>query len=183
MIIQQAQSLNFCPHLRFYTFRHLNHNFLPPKLYNRAICSGSAIAPRPSPSTRSASIHPRFGNLKGQPLFAVSLYPERTARINGRDVPPAIALAFIRQNRDLLDDPRTIIGAWYNAEEDTTYLDVTVVLSEENAAVQLGERYNQIAIYGLEREEKIELGGTGEAAGNVPPEAERLLLLKIAEEK
>ena len=100
-------------------------------------------------SEGGASIHPRFGNLKGQFLFAVSLYPERTVRINGRDVPAIIVLAYMRQNSDLLADPRAIIGSRYNADEDTTYLDVTVVLSDQEEAVHLGERYNPIAIYDL----------------------------------
>lgn len=121
-----------------------------------------------------ASIHSRFGNLKGQPLFAVSLYPERTARINGSDVPAVIVLAYIRQNRDLLEDPRAIIGSWYNADEETSYLDVAVVLSDEAVAAQLGEQYNQIAIYDLAREQEIELGGTGEENTNTHAEAERL---------
>src|SRR5438132_31108 len=56
-----------------------------------------------------ASVHPYFGDLEGQALFAVSLYPERTIRINGREISSELVAAFCRQNADLLQDPRLVI--------------------------------------------------------------------------
>ena len=121
-----------------------------------------------------ASIHPCFGDLKGQTLFAVSLYPERTVRINGSDIPAELVAAFYRQNADLFQDPRLILGTWYNADEEVTYLDVTVVFSRRQEAFALAATYNQIALYDLVQETEISLGGTGEEPPDLPPENQRL---------
>ncbi len=121
-----------------------------------------------------ASIHPHFGDLKGQALFAVSLFPERTARINGRNLPPEVIQAFLRQNVDLLRDPRVILGTWYNVDEEITYLDIAVVVGDYSEAVRLGQMYNQIGIYDLAQEVEIDIGGTGEATPAMLSERERL---------
>jgi hypothetical protein len=128
-----------------------------------------------------ASVHLHFGDLRGQSLFAVSLYPERTVRIEGREIPREVVIAFCRQHKDLLGDPRVVIGTWYNTEEDITYLDVTAICCEMQEAVTLGQRYNQIALYDLEHDAEIDLGGTGEEPPDIPPEHERLPLLQRGE--
>lgn len=43
----------------------------------------------------------------------------------------------------------------------SSYLDITTVLTDRNAAVRLGKQYNQIGIYDFERAEVIETGRTG----------------------
>lgn len=115
-----------------------------------------------------------FGGLAGQRLFAVSLYPERTVYLSGHNVPEQVLRAFIRQNRELLSDPRNSVGTWYNPDEDQTYLDVTATLPDRRQAVTMGERYNQEAIYDLGRGELIELRVTGKPAADVPAEGKRL---------
>lgn len=115
-----------------------------------------------------------FGNVADQELFAVSLYPERSVQVRGRSVSTRRLLAFVIQNQDLLADPRTAIGTWYNEEDDTTYLDVTAVLPDREQAVALGRQYNQIAIYDLLRGEEIATGGTGEPLPEAPPQPYRL---------
>ena len=121
-----------------------------------------------------ASIHPCFGDLKGQTLFAVSLYPERTVRINGNEIPVELIAAFYRQNADLFQDPHLILGTWYNADEDITYLDVAVVFPERQEAVLLAVTYNQIALYDLGGETEVSIDGTGEELPDMPPENQRL---------
>jgi hypothetical protein len=115
-----------------------------------------------------------FGNVAGQELFAVSLYPERSVQVLGRLVPTRRLLAFVAQNQDLLRDPRNAIGTWYNGDDDVTYLDVSTTLPDREQAISLGRQYNQIAIYDLLRDEEIETGGTGEPLADAPPEMLRL---------
>jgi hypothetical protein len=115
-----------------------------------------------------------FENVVGQELFAVSLYPERSVQVRGRLIPARRLRSFLAQNQDLLRDPRIAIGTWYNEDDDTTYLDVTAMLSEREQAISLGQQYNQIAIYDLLRDEEINTGGTGEPLLDVPPEMHRL---------
>lgn len=130
-----------------------------------------------------ASIHPRFGDLKGQALFAISLYPERTARINGSEIPPELIAVFYRQNADLFEDPRLILGTWYNADEEITYLDVAAVFSQPREAVSLATTYNQIAVYDLAQETEVSLGGTGEEPPDMAPESGRLPPLRRMQEE
>ncbi len=115
-----------------------------------------------------------FGNVAGQELFAVSLYPERSVLVRGRFIPRRWILSFLAQNRDLLRDPRNAVGTWYNEDDDTTYLDVTAMLPDREKAISFARQYNQIAIYDLLRTEEIETGGTGEPLVDAPPEMSRL---------
>ena len=121
-----------------------------------------------------ASIHTHFGDLRGQPLFAVSVYPERTVRISGRQLSVSLIASYLRQNADLFRDPRVILGTWYNADEDTTYIDVTMICSAKDEAVRLAQANNQIAIYDLAHDAEIDMGGTGEAWSGLAPESELL---------
>jgi hypothetical protein len=115
-----------------------------------------------------------FGNVAGQELFAVSLYPERSVQVRGRFISARRLLAFLAQNQDLLSDPRNAIGTWYNEDDDTTYLDVTATVPDRVEAIALGKQYNQIGVYDLQRGEDIVTGGTGEPLLDAPPEAHRL---------
>ncbi|MBV9851595.1 MAG: hypothetical protein JO250_18150 [Armatimonadetes bacterium] len=62
-----------------------------------------------------------------QPLYAVSLYPERTKKIAGASVSGRLLAAYVRSNHDLLGDPRNNVGLWYTPQQNITYLDVTVI--------------------------------------------------------
>ncbi len=53
-----------------------------------------------------------FGNLAGQSLYAVSVYPERSRRIPGRLLTDDALMLFIKGNMDLLSDPRCSVGTW-----------------------------------------------------------------------
>ncbi len=70
--------------------------------------------------------------------------------------------------------PRLILGTWYNADEDITYLDVAVVFPQRQEAVLLAITYNQIALYDLAGETEVSLDGTGEERSDMPPENQRL---------
>ena len=103
-----------------------------------------------------------FGNMAGQSLYAVSLYPERSVVIPGETVPEDLLRKFIEDNQDLLADPRNSVGLWYSVALQAIYLDVSVTLPDRVEAVSLGERYNQEAIYDLVQDEILDTGGTGE---------------------
>jgi hypothetical protein len=121
-----------------------------------------------------------FGDMLGQGLYAVSLFPEpETAlTIAGKDAPADVLRAFIGANRELLLDPRLCIGTWYQEDMDITFIDIVAVLPDRETALALGRQYNQIAVYDLAAGEEIDAGGSGEwIAVDVPPE-QRLPRLK-----
>ena len=108
--------------------------------------------------TRIVSLHRRnggatfnlyFGDMSGQPLFAVSVFPEASAVEAGSILSPLPVRGFIQEHHHLLLDPRSNVGTWYNIAEDETYLDVSTSLTEREDALTLAVRYNQIAFYDL----------------------------------
>ena len=115
-----------------------------------------------------------FGEVAGQNLYAVSLYPDRTAFIPGQQIPIALLTTFIQANQALLEHARNAVGTWYNREEDITYLDITTLVVEREEAIRLASRYNQVAIHDLKQQVEIRTDGTGEEVGGLPPLMERL---------
>ena len=115
-----------------------------------------------------------FGNMTGQSLYAVSVYPEHSVVIPGPAVEDAVLRRYIEDNLDLLTDPRNSIGLWYSDTLQAIYLDVSVTLPDKASAVLLGERYNQEAIYDLGLDEVLDTGGTGEWQEGWADEASRL---------
>lgn len=95
-----------------------------------------------------------FGDAVGQPLYAVSVYP------------------------DLLKDARNAVGTRYNREEDAAYLDITTLLEVRAEAVALARQYNQIAIYDLARQVEVLTERTGEEISGLPIPPNRLPALK-----
>jgi hypothetical protein len=122
------------------------------------------------------------GDMAGTDMWAVSLFPERTAKIPGAKVTKDQIYKFMRENADLLSsDPRLNVGTWYNKEDGITYVDVTALLPKRDAALaeSLGRKYNQIAVTLLDKEfnfPSVNTGGTGEPLADAGwlPEAERM---------
>ena len=126
-----------------------------------------------------------FGDMIGAPCFAVSIYPEakHSKWWNGKSLTAFKLKAFIASNRELLQEPRSNVGVWYDAESDRTYLEVTAAMPFRNKvdytkAIRYGKEYNQIGIYDLEEKVYLALGGTGELPASVPPISERLPVLE-----
>lgn len=122
----------------------------------------------------------RFGDLRGQSLFAVSLYPERSLKLSGYTVEMDTLQLFIQVNKDLLNDPRCGVGLWYYA--DVIYCDIVALLPNEEEAVALAKRYDQIAIFDLRALTEIETNGTGNTPATMPPGAQRLPKINLEEE-
>jgi hypothetical protein len=114
------------------------------------------------------------GDLMGQPLVATAVFPELTWRVPGRSPTPARVAQFIREHLEFLSDPRFSVGTWYDRERGRTALDVVATLEDKKLAERLGRRYNQVAVFDLERGEEIPTGGTDEAPPKLPPFNKRL---------
>lgn len=112
-------------------------------------------------------------DLSGQPLFAVTLYPERTAILK-RPLTVEDIEKFIAANTDLLSDARNKVGTWLDTETGENVLDVVVAVPDRRLAIELGKKYNQRAIYDLGKMEEIRTGGTGGPIPNMPDPADRL---------
>jgi hypothetical protein len=115
-----------------------------------------------------------FGEIRGQNLYAVSIYPERSVFLPIEGLTPSLVEDFIRANRDLLSDPRNCVGIWYVREEGTLYLDVSTTLPSLETAVRLGQEYNQIGIYDFQNGRVIDTGGTGTEVPDLLPVEGRL---------
>ncbi len=115
-----------------------------------------------------------FGDLGGKPLYAVSLYPDRSVVVAGASVELGVLRRFVLDNLDLLQDPRVSIGTWFDSENSNTYLDISATIPDRGQAVELGKRFNQIAIFDLATFAEIATGGTGETIPNLPAPSERL---------
>jgi hypothetical protein len=114
------------------------------------------------------------GDLSGQRLYAVSLYPERSLVTHGAEIDATAVTRFIARNMDLLQDPRNSVGTWFDEVSGFTYLDVSATIADAQQAIALGQRYNQVAIFDLDRLEEIAIGGSGEEIPDLPPATERL---------
>jgi hypothetical protein len=109
-----------------------------------------------------------------EPAYALSIYPERSQKTES--TPPQDEISrFIIDNWDLLRDPKNSVGTWHDTDSGLHYLDVSVVIPNRERAIALGKRYNQKAIWDLQKGEAIETGGTGEPVSNVPRETDRVL--------
>jgi hypothetical protein len=115
-----------------------------------------------------------FGNQAGAKLYSVSIFPERSRILQGKQIPQEVLAAYIQANLDLLADPRCCIGTWYDQDTGRTYLDVSIVVTNKKLAISLSKRYNQEGAFDLHRGEYIPTGGTGEPPDNMPPLHERL---------
>lgn len=115
-----------------------------------------------------------FGDLGGTKLYAVSLYPDRSVVVPGKQPTLEALRKFVSDNGDLLSDPRVSAGTWFNSDDGMTYLDVSATVPDKQEAIDLGKRYNQISIFDLGDFQDIDTGGTGKTIPNLPPDDDRL---------
>lgn len=153
-----------------------------PELSNVEEAASRIVALYEQSGRTGATFSLRFGDMRGQPLFSVSVWPERGRRVKGDAVKLRVLEVFIMGNLDLLNDPRGSIGLWYNADDNLTYLDIVATLPSRHEAVVLASQYDQIAIFSLEALDEIETGGTGNTPAELPPAAERLPKVDLQEE-
>jgi len=107
-----------------------------------------------------------FGNLLDQPLFAVGLLPDCFPLPEpGRKIEPRDLRAFVRGNQELLSHPAHSIGLWYDATGDQVFMDVSLILADQEEAIALGIQHDQKPIFDLQTGEVLLLEGTGKPIG------------------
>jgi hypothetical protein len=89
------------------------------------------------------------GNMAGEKLFAVSVYPERTIELWKRPSWQQI-FEFVLANLDLLLKPNHALGTFHDEKGGVHVLDVVVCISDRTEALTLGLCFNQLSIYSLE---------------------------------
>ena len=145
-----------------------------PKAYSSEEAAERVVALFQNSGGLGATFNLYFGDLSGQPLFAVSPYPEFSDTTPGVEIDQRDLKAFIRKNQALLDDPRNSIGLWYDERQGEVWMDVSTVLPGKEEAREIGERYNQIDGFDLQKNEAFPCGGSGEPVEDMPPPTERL---------
>lgn len=115
-----------------------------------------------------------FGDQSETRLYSVSIFPERSIILTGKEIDAEILVDFIADNADLLEDARCCIGTWYDEAANETYLDISVTLLRKRDTLYLGQQYNQVGIFDLYRMEYSPTGRTGRIPENARPENARL---------
>jgi hypothetical protein len=115
-----------------------------------------------------------YGDLVGQRLYVVDLFPEREREIVGPEVTAALVEQFVADNRDLLDDPRNTVGTYYDPDGGITYVNVSSVLPDREQALALARRHNQVFVFDLGALASIPTGGSGQTPDDLLPLGERL---------
>jgi len=111
----------------------------------------------------------------GQPKASVSIFPERSKLVEGREITNEDLESFVEENKDLFEGNEDVlaVGTWFDEESGQTYIDVIAVLDKKTAE-NLGREYNQKAVFDLETLEEIDTGGSGEAVADLKPEVDRV---------
>ncbi len=120
-----------------------------------------------------------FGDLAGQRLYVVDLFPERERLVAGAEVPAALLEQFIAANRDLLADPRNTVGTYFDEETGSSAVNVSTALPDRELALALARRHNQQFVFDLGTMGPIPIGGTGQAPADLPPLDQRLPALRV----
>jgi hypothetical protein len=118
------------------------------------------------------------GNMIGKPYRSVSIFPDISITINGKEITDQQIKKFISKYEGLAHNQKVGIGTWYNQDEGVTYLDFVVLVQDRELAINLGKQYNQIGIFDLEKMDYIKVGGTGKTISGLPPLQDRLRDLK-----
>jgi len=84
--------------------------------------------------------------------YSVSIYPEHGRTYKGLPDQTEI-ISFIETYRDILRRPNHFIGGWHC--DGISYLDISVISDNKDAAIKLAARFDQQAIYNLETGETI----------------------------
>lgn len=113
--------------------------------------------------------------ISNEEAYVVSIFPERSVTIPGKDIPFDTMNRFLVNNSDLLSQtPKVSLGTFYDEANNVTDLDISVVVKSKEEAVRLAQKYNQKSIFDLKNMNEIPTGGTGENLGNYGSVYDRL---------
>jgi hypothetical protein len=96
------------------------------------------------------------GNMVGTKLFSVSIHPSSSVTRWERPTWEEL-YEYAKANLDLLLRPDHAMGTWFNDLDLLHCQDVVVLVPDRNDAVELGLRWDQLAIYDLETRREIPL--------------------------
>jgi hypothetical protein len=107
--------------------------------------------------SHGATVSLSKGNMVGQKLFAVSIYPERAIELT---VQPSWRqlFVFVLANLDLLLKPDRALGTWFDDLPGVHVLDVVICVSDRDTALELGLRFHQRSIFDLATSRAIPIG-------------------------
>jgi hypothetical protein len=133
-------------------FNHLKLRIREPMI--SCIASAVDISYDSHSKTHGSTVSLIYGNMVGQKLYSVSIYPDRTIELW---TPPTRQqlFSFALANLDLLLKPAHALGSFLNDWTLTHELDVVVLSSDCDTALDLGLRSNQKSIYSLELRQVI----------------------------
>jgi hypothetical protein len=135
-------------------------------------CIGGAvdIAYDSHSKTHGSTVSLIHGNMVGQKLFSVSIYPERTVELW---TPPTWEqfLSFALANAGLLLKPAHACGSWLNDRSGEHVLDVVVLSSDRDNALALGLRFGQLSIFDLKTRREIAIPRPSQESAVTRPEA------------
>jgi hypothetical protein len=104
--------------------------------------------------THGSTVSLIHGNMVGQQLFSVSIYPSRTINLWPTPTWDEI-FSFAQANLDRLLKPSHALGSWFNDWKLEHVFDVVVLTSDHDAALELGRRFDQLAIFDLAARREI----------------------------
>lgn len=102
-----------------------------------------------------------------RPGFAVGMFPTRARTIEERPVTVGDIRLFMRDNKDLLNEPGNMIGLWKDNESGKTFLDITRIFKNRDDAIRVGSAIGELAVFDLGNMEEIRLNYAPEQLANL----------------
>lgn len=82
--------------------------------------------------------------------FDVSISKEHERVFKGHEIDAKAIQDYMDERKDLFEnDPTAHFGAWYDAEADKVYLDVSHIFQDKDQAIKLAQQHGQEGIYDL----------------------------------
>jgi len=104
--------------------------------------------------TNGSTVSLAYGSMAGKNFFAVSIYPARKIEFWERPSWQEL-FEFAKANLDLLLKPNCALSTWFNDRECLHIADVVACTPDRDAAVGLGLRADQEAVFDLEARREI----------------------------
>src|SRR5665213_2349365 len=94
------------------------------------------------------------GDMKDEKLFIVSINPDRAKEFVERPSWQEL-FEFAKTNLDLLSKPDHALGTWFNDWNLVHIFDIVICIPDRDVALELGRRFDQLAIFDLEARREI----------------------------
>lgn len=85
--------------------------------------------------------------------YAVAAHPDCGSIY--AEVTSGTILEFMLRNADTLALPGRLFGGWRDPSDGRIYLDVSILVDDRSAAVEMAREYDQLAVYDFTRGESI----------------------------